>query len=227
MPRNARCVESGLPYHVTQRGVDRKDVFFSRTDRLTYLRLAQANLKESQIRVYAWCLMTNHVHWVVSPGHPDSLAIFFRRLHGRYAQYLNPRRGRTGHLWQNRFFSCPVGPTHLWRTLRYVEANPVRAGLSLRSDNYRWSSAAAHLATHSAEAAGLIDHDFWRDVGGAAGWRDNIGDAEDYSDIRDLRACTFSGKPYGTDAFLQQLEERFQRHWRPVGRPPTAHTADT
>ncbi len=225
MPRNARCVEPGQPYHITQRGIDRKDVFFSRADRQTYLTLAQANLKHCEIRVYAWCLMTNHVHWVVSPGTPDSLAVFFRRIHGRYAQYLNPRRNRTGHLWQNRFFSCPIGPTHLWRTLRYVEANPVRAGLAHRSPGYRWSSAAAHLANSPAEAAGLLDMDFWRDNGGEAGWRNLVGDSEDYADIRDIRACTFSGKPYGTDAFVQQVEERFQRQWRRVGRPPGASAA--
>lgn len=221
MPRNARCVEPGIPYHVTQRGVDRKDVFFSCADRQTYLSLAQSNLKDCQIRVYAWCLMTNHVHWVVAPGRPDSLAIFFRRVHGRYAQYLNPRRERTGHLWQNRFFSCPVGPTHLWRTLRYVEGNPSRAGLIRHGIDYRWSSVAAHLSSPSPEFPGLLDWDFWRETGGAAGWREHVAYADDFADIHELRACTFSGKPYGNESFTHQLEARFQRQWRPVGRPAT------
>ena len=75
----------------------------------------------------AWCLMTNHVHFVVVPEREDSLAVMFRRVHGRYAQYLNARRGRTGHLWQNRFFGCPVAGARETSLLRYVEWNPVRA----------------------------------------------------------------------------------------------------
>jgi putative transposase len=137
MPRNARCVESELVYHVTQRGVNRQDVFFSHADRTTYLALAEANTADCQVRVFAWCLMSNHVHWVLEAGRANSLAVFFRRVNGRYAQYLNARRRRTGHLWQNRFFSCPVGPTHLWHTLRYVEGNPVRAGLMEVNEAYR------------------------------------------------------------------------------------------
>jgi putative transposase len=163
--------------------------------------------------------MTNHVHWVVTPGRAESLAIFFRRVHGRYAQYLNARRNRTGHLWQNRFFSCPLGPTHLWRTLRYVEANPIRAGLTTRSEDHRWSSAAAHLRGPDSDDRRLLDWEFWHEIGGAAAWRNLLAEPDDFKDIWDLRACTFSGKPYGPDAFVQNFEEQFQRHWRPVGRP--------
>jgi putative transposase len=220
MPRNSRCVEPGLYYHVTQRGVDGAPVFFSHADRLAYLCLAQANVEDCEIRAFAYCLMTNHVHWVVSAGRADSLAVFFRRVHGRYAQYLNARRDRTGHLWQNRFFSCPLGPTHLWRTLRYVELNPVRAGLVDKSADYKWSTAAVHLGGPDAEAGRLLDWNVWREAGGAQNWRSLLASGEeDYREIREIRACTFSGKPYGSDQFVREMEQRFQRHWRPVGRP--------
>jgi len=85
--------------------------------------------------------MTNHVHWIAIPQRDDSLAVLFRRVHGRYAQYRNAKRRRVGHLWQNRFFSCALAPGHLWAALRYVEWNPVRAGVVGTPEAYRWSSA--------------------------------------------------------------------------------------
>ena len=91
--------------------------------------------------------MENHIHLVAVPDEPHSLAVALRRAHGRYALYLNARRNRTGHLWQNRFYSCPLDRRHLWVALRYVERNPVRANLVARSEQYAWSSAAAHLGT--------------------------------------------------------------------------------
>ena len=105
MPRKRRAVQEGLPHHVTQRGVNRQDVFFTAADRETYLSLIQDNAEEARVRLLAYAVMTNHVHWVVVPERADSLAILFRRVHGRYAQYLNARRRRSGHLWQNRYFS--------------------------------------------------------------------------------------------------------------------------
>ena len=129
MPRRARCVLPGVPYHVTQRGVDRQATFSLDEDRHTYLRLLRENLSEADVRVWGWCLMSNHVHLVLLPGREDSLSLLMRRVHGRYAQYYNTRWGRTGHLWQNRFFSCILGIEHLWAALAYVERNPVRAGM--------------------------------------------------------------------------------------------------
>ena len=152
MPRHKRCVEPGLPYHVTQRGVNRETVFFSISDRETYLHLVEDNQEEAGVRALAFCLMENHVHWVVIPEREDSLAVLFRRVHGRYAQYGNARRRRSGHLWQNRYYCCPLAATHLWTALRYVEWNPIRAGLVREAADYRWSSAAAHCAGPEAGA---------------------------------------------------------------------------
>jgi putative transposase len=91
-------------------------------------------------------LMTNHVHLIAMPEREDSLSVLLRRVHGRYAQYYNARYGRSGHLWQNRYFACSLGPGHLWAALAYVEMNPVRAGLVERPDDYRWSSAGTGYA---------------------------------------------------------------------------------
>jgi putative transposase len=129
MPRNARVVAPEIPYHVTQRGTNREPIFFTIGDRKLYLELVRQNQQEAGVRVLAFCLMTNHVHFLVVPEREDSLAVLFGRANGRYAQALNIRRGRCGHLWQARFHSCPMSPAHLEVGLRYVEANPCRAGI--------------------------------------------------------------------------------------------------
>ena len=109
MPRRSRCILPGLPCHVTQRGVDRRETFSSDQDRSTYLRLLRENFEDAQASLLGWCLMSNHVHLIALPRREDSLAILLRRVHGRYAQYYNIHSGRTGHLWQNRFFACALG----------------------------------------------------------------------------------------------------------------------
>lgn len=123
----------GVPCHITQRGVDRRESFSCDADRFTYLGLLRQNLSDAQVKVLGWCLMTNHVHLIAEPAREDSLSVLLRRVHGRYAQYYNARSGRTGHLWQNRFFACVLGPEHLWAALAYVERNPVRAGMVERA----------------------------------------------------------------------------------------------
>src|SRR5215471_13425878 len=137
MPRRNRCILPEMPCHITQRGVDRREVFSIEQDRITYLRLLRENLNDTAVRVLGYCLMSNHVHLVAVPGKEDSLSILLRRVHGRYAQYYNARAGRSGHLWQNRFFACMLGPGHLWTALSYVERNPVRACLYLRRQAVR------------------------------------------------------------------------------------------
>jgi len=177
-------------------------VFGSIADRLTYLDLVMGNLQDAQIRVFGWCLMTNHVHWVVVPEREDSMEVLFRRVHGRYAQYYNARRRRSGHLWQDRFFSCPLSETHMWRALAYVERNPVRAGLVGRAEEYEWSSAPGHVTG---------------EAGGAAGWAELIQNQWDPREEMLLRKCTYAGRPYGEEEFVKGLEEEFGRSWRRWG----------
>ncbi len=206
-------------YHVTQRGVNREEVFFTQQDRETYLHLVQDHKQDSGIRVLAWCLMTNHVHWVVVPERSDSLAILFRRVHGRYAQYLNARRRRTGHLWQNRYFSCPVAIEREEVVLRYVEWNPVRAGLVNCPEEYRWSSAASHLVGPKAERVPLLDWTHWQQKGGVEEWRRLLKQVEDVRDVHALRRATYAGSPLGPESFVAAMEEQFGRKWQAQGRP--------
>jgi REP-associated tyrosine transposase len=129
MPRRARCVIPGVACHVTQRGVERRETFTGDADRTTYLGLLAHNLAAAEVRLLGWCLMNNHIHLIAVPVREDSLSVLLRRVHGRYAQYYNAKAGRSGHLWQNRYFACVLDTGHLWSALAYVERNPVRAGL--------------------------------------------------------------------------------------------------
>ncbi|NWF85105.1 MAG: transposase [Bryobacteraceae bacterium] len=216
MPRNQRCVLPGQAYHITQRGTNRQRVFFTSSDRSAYLRLLGQNLDDAEVRLLAWCLMPNHIHLVAVPERADSLAVLLRRVHGRYAQMVNARRLRSGHLWQNRFYSCALSPSHLWRALAYVERNPVRAGIAGRAEDYRWSSAAAHLGLAKDRYA-LLDMEFWREQGGAAGWSELLAQPEQALEMRLPRRCTYAGRPLGDQEYVAMFEERFGRVWRRWG----------
>jgi putative transposase len=191
----------GVPHHITQRGTDRQTVFFARRDRRVYLELLREQARGTDLRILAYCLMRNHIHLIAVPGQEDSLAIGLRRAHGRYAQYLNARRGRTGHLWQNRFFSCPLEGAHLSAALRYVERNPVRAMLVSSPEDYVWSSAPAHLM--GKDPTGLLDMRFWEQSGGLPYWMQLIHSDEDESARRDLRKATYAGRPLGSVGFVE------------------------
>ena len=145
MARKARVVAAGVPHHVTQRGNNRQDVFLTDDDRRYYLSVLRDRSQQAGLQLLGYCLMTNHVHLVAVPTRPDSLARALGRAHSSYAQRFNRRYRRCGHLWQNRFYSCPVGGSHLLRALAYVDLNPVRAGLVGRAADYPWCSARAHI----------------------------------------------------------------------------------
>jgi len=132
--------------------------------------------------------------------------VLLRRVHGRYAQMVNANRLRSGHLWQNRYFSCPLSEGHRRRVLAYVERNPVRAGLVAQAEQYEWSSA-AHLS----------DPEFWREQGGVNTWSNLLMTPDDVITLRLLRRCTYAGRPFRGDPFVASLEGRFQRHWRRWG----------
>lgn len=222
MPRRNRCVLPDIPCHITQRGVDRCQTFSSDQDRITYLRLVRENLQDAGVRILGYCLMTNHVHIVAIPAREDSLSILFRRVHGRYAQYYNAHAGRSGHLWQNRFFACMLEETHLWAALAYVERNPVRAGMVENAADYEWSSAVAHQTDR--DNSGLLEMPGWQEHR-PANWVEHLR-VQDTAAERALRACTYAGRPYGEKSFVEEIAGRFGRYWR-RGRPSKKIQAKT
>jgi len=219
MGRVARIVIPGEPHHATQRGNNRQDVFFVDEDRRVYLRLLTEESDKHGLEIHAYCLMTNHVHLVGTPAKEASLAKALGRTHWRYTQYVNRLHGRSGHLWQNRFYSCALDEAHFWAALKYVERNPVRAKLVRKPWRYRWSSAAAH--TGADDATGLLALDQWYSMVSESEWRETLVEAEDEEMLSALRAKTHTGHPLGSDNFLSKLERILGCRLRPLprGRP--------
>lgn len=157
MARLARIVIPGVAHHVTQRGNRRLPVFFSDEDRRTYLELLAAASGRSGTRCLAWCLMNNHVHLVLVPETADGLRAMLGEAHRRYTRAVNFREGWRGHLFQARFASYPMDDAHLMAAVRYVENNPVAAGLARRAEAWPWSSARSHVAGKRVEGDPLTD----------------------------------------------------------------------
>ena len=144
MVRIARVVYRDCPFHVTHRGNHRETIFPDVRSRRRYLALLREYGERFGLRIWAYCLMPNHVHLVVFAEQLDSMARGIGNAHRRYSRWINKRQDWTGHLWANRFYSTPLDAVHLWVAVRYVELNPVRAGLIERPEDYPWTSARAH-----------------------------------------------------------------------------------
>jgi putative transposase len=219
MPRLARVVAVGLPHHITQRGNYQQDVFRSDGDRITYLGLIAEYCKQAQFRLIGYCLMTNHVHLIVVPEREDSLARGLGLAHCRYAHCVNARRRSTGHLWQNRYYSTAMDEAHLRCAMRYVERNPVRAGMVRNAVEYVWSSARAHLT--GLDATGMLDLPYWAARASREEWRDELGVTEAAGELAAIRAKTATGRPLGSKDFVAALERKMGRVLEPraTGRP--------
>jgi putative transposase len=220
MGRFARVVVPECAHHVTQRGNARRDVFFSPQDRQVYLGLLRQYSEHYELRILGYCLMTNHVHLVAWPRFPDSLAKTLREVHGRYARYRNAIERVSGHLWQNRYYSCAMEGVRLASVMRYVELNPVRAGLVRSAGDYAWSSAVTHLG--GTDAAAMVDMEHWLRDWTPEEWARWLHDDEErIDDVRAIRAATHAGRPLGSTEFVRELELRWERKLMPgkSGRP--------
>jgi putative transposase len=197
--RIARIVVPGVAHHITQRGIRRSNVFLDDSDRCAYLGLFLNNSRRFSLRVLAYCLMSNHVHFVAVPGKENSIWKTFHRTHCLYAMGFNGKYGLTGHLWQGRPYSCVLDETHQWAAVRYVELNPVRAGIISRAEDYQWSSARAHCGTYEDP---LVDHD-WPPAGLIQNWPDWLYGGDSTEINQQIRDRTFTGRPCGNDDFLR------------------------
>lgn len=220
MARRPRTVIPGVPHHVTQRGNNRQTVFCSDYDRQDYLGLLRQRAERDGLRILGYCLMSNHTHLVAVPLRPDSLARVLGQTHSQYAIARNKFGGRTGHLWQNRFYSCPLDRPHLIRALRYVELNPVRAGLVRAAWEWRWSSALAHVDDSVLDP--LLDPGpEWLGAWDYRDWRASLALGSNDSDRETIRRATLAGEPLGSSEFVRDLERRAGRRLivLPRGRP--------
>jgi putative transposase len=220
MPRIARTVSAGVPHHVTQRGNRREPVFFRDDDRVLYLDWLAAYGRRHGVDILAYCLMDNHVHLVGVPAREDSLERALRPLHMRDAQAVNRRHGWSGHLWQGRFFPSPLDEAHLWAAVRYVERNPVRAGIVSRAEDYPWSSAAGHCGLRHDPVVSASTA--WEGVfAGVSDWSAWLSEPDQTAALRRLRHHARKNLPCGSEIFIERLEAIAGRPLRakPPGRP--------
>lgn len=228
MPRIARFVMGGIPYHVTQRGNRRGPVFFTSADCQSYLHLLREYAARFDLDVLAYCLMSNHVHPVAAPATDAALARVLRPLHLRYAQRVNRAKGWKGHLWQGRYFASALDEPYFWAAIRYVELNPVSAGMVTRAEDYPWSSARAHCAGTSNPVLSRAER--WvtllRAVNDWSAW---LAAGESPERVKILRRNASKGLPCGSDEFVEALGRKSGRdlRYRPQGGQAKAKAKTT
>ncbi len=191
----------GHPHHVTQRGVRSIPIFSNDNDRNLYLAIMAEQLHRFGAEVLAWCLMTNHTHLVAVPKQQGDLARAIGEAHRRYTRMKNFADGVRGYLFQGRFGSCVLDEAHLLTSARYVELNPVRAGMVKSAEEYPWSSARFHLdfipndvLVKDKNLLGLVEN-----------WKEYLSEDDEKADSALLKAIR-SGRPAGSQQFVKLVE---------------------
>jgi len=216
MARLARLVIPGLPHHVTQRGNRRQQTFFCDEDYSAYLELMGQWCTERGVAIWAYCLMPNHIHLIAVPRSEDGLARAIGEAHRRYTRRINFREKWRGYLWQGRFASFVMDEPYVVAAARYVELNPVRAGLVPDANDWRFSSARAHLSGRDdglVRVAPLLAM--------IPDWRGLLNSAVPEEKLLALREHGSTGCPLGSASFVERLEGTVHRRLRPgkPGRP--------
>ncbi len=229
MPRRPRHYLSGLPYHVVQRGNNREACFIEPENYQRYLTFWQELSDRYGVRVHAYCLMTNHVHFLATPDRSDSISNTFKAVGSRYAQYINRKYRRTGTLWEGRHKASLIqSETYLLTCYRYIELNPVRAGMLQRPDQYAWSS---YHANSRGEFGWLVPHSEYMRLGS-----DVAGRTHAYKELFEhqvheeeliqIRKAAHYSHPLGDDHFCRQVERKYGIKLGQLKRGRPKKTAD-
>jgi len=218
MARLARYVIPGVAHHVTQRGNGRQQTFFSDADYGAYRDLLAQHCSAHGVAVWSWVLMPNHVHLVLVPEHSDALRAALSKVHRAYAGRIHAREKRTGHFWQGRFGCVAMDEAHLLAAIRYVALNPARARLVARATDWRWSS--VHALLDPGHGDGLTGTaPVLARVPNIASWLET--DDDDGMNTA-LRRAETTGRPIGSDPFLERIKAAVGRDPKPGKRGPKA-----
>lgn len=204
MPRISRIIVVDYPHHITQRGVRSMSIFNSDYDRNQYLQFIKEESRKSEIEIIAWCLMTNHVHFIAIPHMEQSFARGFGEAHKRYTRMKNFRDNVRGYLFQGRFGSCVLDERHLLAAVRYVENNPVEARMVRHAWQYEWSSARYHVGDTKQDILvnGRNLYNLVKD------WRKYLDEQNEGSDeVATIKKSTKTGRPAGDGNFVKKIEE--------------------
>jgi len=210
MPRKPRFYLPGTPVHAVQRGHNRAAIFFDDFDYQEYLRCLKQAADECDCAIHAYVLMTNHVHVLMTPEYATSIARLFQSLGRHYVRYINKTYGRNGSLWEGRYKSTIIqSQTYLLACQRYIEMNPVRAGMVDNPAEYRWSSYGANA--HGVSNPIISKHAEYRSLGHSleacqAAYQELFDGCFDEDEMGLLRAALQTGTPLGDDKFRLQIE---------------------
>ena len=228
MARLPRLTAPGLPHHLIQRGNNRQSVFIDEADCVSYLREFAELANGHGLAIHAYVLMPNHVHLLVTPAQRETLPKVMQALGRRYVRRFNDRHRRTGTLWEGRYRSTLIETDrYLLACMRYIEMNPVRAGLVNEAGHYRWSSHAHHvglrldhLITEHAVYWALGNTPFERQVA----YRRLFERGQDAAEVEAIRYATHRGWALGQPAFVEGVSQSIGRRAAPrhAGRPRKA-----
>lgn len=225
MPRRARLAIAGIPWHIIQRGNNRTACFYADEDYLRYLDTLGEMARKYGCAIHAYVLMTNHVHLLLTPKKADSAALLMKHLGQRYVQYINRVYRRSGTLWEGRFRSCLTQhEDYVLSCYRYIELNPVRAGMVAHPGEYRWSSYSANaegaangLISPQEEYLRLGSDDEERRQTYRALFKAHI----DGKRVEEIRNATNGNYALGTERFKAEIQNALKRRAIPkkAGRP--------
>jgi putative transposase len=230
MPRKQRIAVPHYPHHIVQRGHNRRVVFVTDRDRLAYLETLQQFRQALGIKVYGYCLMTNHVHLIVDPGADAmNLSLLMKRLAGRHTRRINRLERRTGTSWEGRFKCSPIeSDRYLLACTRYVDLNPVRAKIVAAPEDYRWSSYRARIG--QAECDWLDEDPCFLSLAltqerRQQRYREFVEQGVREHELKFIRDCVQRNQLTGSEAFILEIEQRIGERilHRPPGRPRTDH----
>jgi REP-associated tyrosine transposase len=202
MVRPLRQVVPTFPHHIRHRGVRKDVIFHEDSDYFVYLRSLRNACVEFLVKIWAYALMTNHVHLIAVPEDRTAISRALQRTHTTYAEYFNGKYGFVGHVWESRPQMSVMDDTYARNAIRYVERNPVRAGLVQRAEDYLWSSAAAHCGLRDDPL--LSPNPYASEI---AQWSEWLKIDQTEEELREIRSHLSSGRPWCTPEMLLQLEE--------------------
>lgn len=225
MARLPRLILPGQPHHVILRGNNRQAIFFSDLDRQQMLAILAEVAAQHSVAIHAYVLMDNHLHLLLTPPAADALSRMMQALGRRYVGWFNARHERSGTLWEGRFRAGLIeGERHLLACMRYIELNPVRAGLCTEPAQWPWSSAAHHLGL--TRQALITEHELYWSLGNTPferelAYRDFTNQGVAASELALITESVLRGRPMGSDAFLKPLaiDHASVVNKRPRGRP--------
>ena len=212
MPRRTRMYIPGLPYHIVQRGNNREACFIEPENYLYYLELWKECASRYGVEVHAYCLMTNHIHFLVTPKRSDSISVATRVIGSRYAYYFNKTYKRSGTLWEGRHKSSLVQTDRYFLTCcRYIELNPVVANMVSKPEEYKWSS---YLVNAWDKPSALTNHIEYLKLGSDAqsrchAYRELFKHQLSEHDVHLIERASEYSQPLGDDKFRHEIENKY------------------